>query len=69
MASSNVWHIHSDLDHIEDGIALTGNCLDRNIEKMFNILETLVHETNFDDVNKLRTLIAMVSISIFGVIY
>ncbi|KAH8556273.1 peptidase M16C associated-domain-containing protein [Umbelopsis sp. PMI_123] len=50
---------HSDLDHIEDGIALTGNCLDRNIDKMFDILETLVHETNFDDTQKLRTLIAM----------
>ncbi|KAI9286907.1 peptidase M16C associated-domain-containing protein [Umbelopsis sp. AD052] len=58
-ASTLVSTSHSDLDHIEDGIALTGNCLDRNIDKMYNILETLVHETNFDDAQKLRTLIAM----------
>ncbi|CAO3677852.1 unnamed protein product [Umbelopsis ramanniana] len=58
-ASTLVSTSHSDLDHIEDGIALTGNCLDRNIDKMYDILETLVHETNFEDVQKLRTLIAM----------
>lgn len=59
-ASTLVSTSHSDLEHIEEGIALTGNCLDRNLDKMYDILSTLVHETNFDDVNKLRTLIAMV---------
>ncbi|GAA5796196.1 hypothetical protein HPULCUR_001565 [Helicostylum pulchrum] len=48
---------HSDIDHIEEGIALVGNCLDRNIDKMYTILAKLIHETNFDDVEKLKTLI------------
>lgn len=52
---------HSDIDHIEEGIALVGNCLDRNIDKMYTILSKLIHETNFDDVEKLKTLINGVS--------
>lgn len=50
-----------DIGHVEEGIALTGNCLDRNIDKMYDIMAKLVHETNFDDVEKLKTLIIGVS--------
>lgn len=50
-----------DISHVEEGIALTGNCLDRNIDKMYDIMAKLVHETNFDDVEKLKTLIIGVS--------
>lgn len=46
-----------DLDVIDEGIALVGNCLDRNIDKMYDIFSKIVHETNFDDVEKLKTLI------------
>ncbi|KAI8991000.1 peptidase M16C associated-domain-containing protein [Mycotypha africana] len=56
-ASTTLTTNHSDIDHIEEGIALTGNCLDRNIERMYDILAKLVHETNFDDLEKLKTLI------------
>ncbi|KAI7908289.1 peptidase M16C associated-domain-containing protein [Cokeromyces recurvatus] len=56
-ASTTLTTNHSDIDHIEEGIALVGNCLDRNIDKMYSILAKLIHETNFDDVEKLKTLI------------
>ncbi|CAO0798731.1 unnamed protein product [Mucor circinelloides] len=56
-ASTTLTTNHSDIDHIEEGIALVGNCLDRNIDKMYTILAKLIHETNFDDVEKLKTLI------------
>lgn len=60
-ASTTLSTNHSDIDHIEEGIALVGNCLDRNIDKMYSILAKLIHETNFDDVEKLKTLINGVS--------
>jgi Zn-dependent M16 (insulinase) family peptidase len=46
---------------MEEGIALMGNCLDRNIDKMYDILTKLILETNFDDAEKLKTLIIGVS--------
>jgi Zn-dependent M16 (insulinase) family peptidase len=60
-ASTTLTTNHSDIDHIEEGIALVGNCLDRNIDKMYTILAKLIHETNFDDTEKLKTLINGVS--------
>ncbi|KAI8373250.1 peptidase M16C associated-domain-containing protein [Blakeslea trispora] len=56
-ASSTLTINHSDIDHIEEGIALSGNCLDRNIDRMYDILSKLIHETNFDELDKLKTLI------------
>ncbi|KAI9491991.1 peptidase M16C associated-domain-containing protein [Zychaea mexicana] len=56
-ASTVVSTNHSDIDHIEEGIALIGNCLDRNVDKMYDILSKLILETNFDDTEKLKTLI------------
>ncbi|KAI9305038.1 peptidase M16C associated-domain-containing protein [Cunninghamella echinulata] len=56
-ASTTVTTNHSDIDVMEEGIALTGNCLDRNIDRMYDILSKLVLETNFDNLEKLRTLI------------
>ncbi|RUS30251.1 LOW QUALITY PROTEIN: Metalloenzyme, LuxS/M16 peptidase-like protein [Jimgerdemannia flammicorona] len=49
--------VPADLDQIEEGIALSGNCLDRNIDKMYELLSTLIRETNFDNVDRLKTLI------------
>ncbi|OZJ06238.1 hypothetical protein BZG36_00782 [Bifiguratus adelaidae] len=48
---------HSDIDQIEEGISLSGNCLDRNIPKMYSLLSEIIHETDFDNVSKLKTLI------------
>ncbi|SAM08473.1 hypothetical protein [Absidia glauca] len=56
-ASMTVSTNHSDIDVMEEGIALMGNCLDRNIDKMYDILTKLILETNFDDAEKLKTLI------------
>ncbi|KAG0183072.1 Mitochondrial presequence protease [Apophysomyces sp. BC1021] len=56
-ASTTVSTNHSDINHVEEGIALIGNCLDRNVDKMYDILTKVVHETNFDDTEKLKTLI------------
>ncbi|KAI7860572.1 peptidase M16C associated-domain-containing protein [Circinella umbellata] len=56
-ASTTVSTSHSDIDHIEEGIALIGNCLDRNVDKMYDIFSKLILETNFDDTEKLKTLI------------
>ncbi|CAO3597204.1 unnamed protein product [Absidia cylindrospora] len=56
-ASTTVSPNHSDIDVMEEGIALMGNCLDRNIGKMYDIFTKLILETNFDDYEKLKTLI------------
>ncbi|CAO3625349.1 unnamed protein product [Cunninghamella echinulata] len=55
--SSNTSTNHSDLSGLEESIMITGNCLDNNIDKMYNLLAQLIQETNFDNVNKLKTLI------------
>ncbi|KAF9978441.1 Mitochondrial presequence protease [Actinomortierella ambigua] len=48
---------HSDMDRIEEGISFSSYCLDRNQDKMFDLIQMLLRETNFDNVEKLRTLI------------
>ncbi|KAI8978988.1 Metalloenzyme, LuxS/M16 peptidase-like protein [Pilobolus umbonatus] len=48
---------HSDIDRIDEGIALAGNSLDCNIDRMYGLLSKLIHETNFDNTEKLKTLI------------
>ncbi|KAI8391039.1 peptidase M16C associated-domain-containing protein [Radiomyces spectabilis] len=53
IASTN----HSDLDLAEHGIILGGNCLDRNVDRMYSIFTKLIRETNFEDTKKLKTLI------------
>ena len=48
---------HSDLDKFTEGIAFSGHCLDRNVPDMLEILRSLLLETSFSRVSKLRTLI------------
>ncbi|KAI8092588.1 peptidase M16C associated-domain-containing protein [Halteromyces radiatus] len=48
---------HSDINAMEEGIMFYGNCLDRNIEKMYDLTRRLIRETNFDNIPKLRSLI------------
>ncbi|KAI9309488.1 peptidase M16C associated-domain-containing protein, partial [Cunninghamella echinulata] len=55
--SSNSSTNHSDLDSLEESVMITGNCLDNNIGKMYNLMSQLIQETNFDNINKLKTLI------------
>ncbi|CAG8840253.1 632_t:CDS:2, partial [Racocetra persica] len=48
---------HSELDQYEEGIVISSHCLDRNIDKMYDIMQQLLRETNFDNIEKLRTII------------
>ncbi|KAF9395252.1 Mitochondrial presequence protease [Podila verticillata] len=48
---------HSSIDSTEEGVSFSSYCLDRNQEHMYDLLGSLVRETNFDNVDKLRTLI------------
>ncbi|KAF9903247.1 Mitochondrial presequence protease [Linnemannia zychae] len=48
---------HSTIDSTQEGISFSSYCLDRNQDRMYDLLGSLVRETNFDNVDKLRTLI------------
>lgn len=48
---------HSDLSKAEEGLSWSGYCLDRNVPKMYELLRTVLTETNFDQPTKLGTLI------------
>ncbi|CAG8784579.1 18331_t:CDS:2, partial [Acaulospora morrowiae] len=52
-----VYANHSDLSKHDDGIMIAGHCLDRNVDRMYDITKQLVLETNFDNVDKLKTII------------
>jgi Zn-dependent M16 (insulinase) family peptidase len=52
-----------DLNQHEDGLLITAHSLDRNINHMYDILKQLLCETNFDNIDKLRTIIYAVSIN------
>jgi len=51
-----------DLNRYEDGLIITAHSLDRNIDRMYDIMKQLIIETNFDNVDKLKTIIYAVSI-------
>ncbi|CAG8498251.1 11286_t:CDS:10, partial [Funneliformis mosseae] len=48
---------HSDLNIYEDGLVIASHSLDRNTDQMYDIMKQLICETNFDNVDKLRTII------------
>ncbi|CCG82467.1 Mitochondrial presequence protease [Taphrina deformans PYCC 5710] len=50
---------HSDMDKFEEGIAVTGHCLDQNLSSMFHLIRTIITETDFDNTDKLRQLLRM----------
>jgi Zn-dependent M16 (insulinase) family peptidase len=52
---------YSDSDSVQMGLVLTGQCLDRNIPKMYDLLSDLTLNVNFDNTAKLKTLINLVS--------
>ena len=65
MSSTNcIYNPHSAIDSTEEGVSFSSYCLDRNQEHMYDLLGSLVRETNFDNVDKLRTLIQGVSLRI-----
>ncbi|KAL7276847.1 Mitochondrial presequence protease [Rhizina undulata] len=48
---------HSNLEVTEEGLVFSGFCLDRNVPDMFELFRTILLETNFSQISKLRTLI------------
>lgn len=56
-ASTHISTSHSDLEVTEEGLVFSGYALDRNIPDMFELLRTLLLETNWSQVSKLRTLV------------
>ena len=56
-ASTHVTTNHSNLEITEEGLVFSGYCLDKNVPNMLELLRTILLETNFYAVSKLRTLI------------
>jgi Zn-dependent M16 (insulinase) family peptidase len=56
-ASTHVSTNHSNLEVTEEGLVFSGYCLDKNVPNMLELLRTVLLETNFYAVSKLRTLI------------
>ncbi|KAJ1934681.1 Mitochondrial presequence protease [Linderina macrospora] len=54
------------LGHIEAGISFGSHCLDQHIEPMYNLVLELVRETDFDNTERLRTLLTSMSSSMFN---
>ena len=56
-ASTHVSNNHSNLEVTEEGLVFSGFAMDKNIPDMFELLRTILLETNFTQVSKLRTLV------------
>ncbi|KAG0296012.1 Mitochondrial presequence protease, partial [Dissophora globulifera] len=48
---------HSSIDSAEEGFLFSSCCMDRSQDYMYYLFGSIIHETNFDDVSTLRTLI------------
>lgn len=56
-AGTHISTNHSDLNVTEEGLVFSGYALDRNIPAMFELLRTVLLETNWSQVSRLRTLV------------
>lgn len=57
--STYVGSKYNDLNVVEEGLIFSGRCLSHNIQFMYNLFQKLLMETNFDNVEKLRSLISI----------
>lgn len=48
---------HSDLDKVEQGLSWSGYCLDSNLPAMYELLRTVLLETDFDQPTKLNVMV------------
>ncbi|KAI5805365.1 peptidase M16C associated-domain-containing protein [Peziza echinospora] len=48
---------HSNLDKVEQGLAWSGYCLDGNLKEMYELLRTVLTETDFDQPTKLNVMV------------
>ncbi|KAI8869234.1 presequence protease-like protein [Ramicandelaber brevisporus] len=51
-------HHHSDINRREFGVSVGSHCLERNIDRMYGLMEELVSQTNYENVDRLRTLLS-----------
>lgn len=56
-AGTHISTNHSDLKVTEEGLVFSGFALDRNVPAMFELFRTILLETNWTQVSKLRTLV------------
>jgi len=47
----------NDLDEVYEGIYYESSCLENDIEKMYDLMQEVARETNFKNIDKLKTLI------------
>jgi Zn-dependent M16 (insulinase) family peptidase len=59
-ASTTIIPQYSSIEFLQQGIVFSGSALDRNLPKMYDLLALTINETNFDDVEKLKTLVLTV---------
>ncbi|KAG5440760.1 hypothetical protein PCK2_000196 [Pneumocystis canis] len=57
--STHISSKYDDLNNIEEGLVFSSRCLSHNIPYMYNLFRKLLLETNFDNVNKLKSLISV----------
>ncbi|KAI5784916.1 Metalloenzyme, LuxS/M16 peptidase-like protein [Pyronema domesticum] len=56
-AGTHISTNHSNLEITEEGLVFSGYCLDKNVPDMLELLRTVLLETNFYAISKLRTLV------------
>lgn len=56
-ASTHISTSHSSLEATEEGLVFSGFALNKNVPDMFELLRTILLETNWNQVSKLRTLV------------
>lgn len=54
----------TDLDGYQEGITLSGNCLDRNVDHMFGLLDKMMTDVDFSAVDRerVRTIVLNVGV-------
>ncbi|ORY02652.1 hypothetical protein K493DRAFT_405243 [Basidiobolus meristosporus CBS 931.73] len=57
---------HSDVDQFEEGVSFSSHALDANTPQMYDMILSLIKETNFENVDRLKTLILSNSSSLLN---
>ncbi|KAG4305233.1 hypothetical protein PORY_001403 [Pneumocystis oryctolagi] len=55
--STHISSSYNNLNKVEEGLVFSGRCLSHNIKYMYDLFRKLLLETNFDNVEKLRSLL------------
>ncbi|KAG5517848.1 hypothetical protein PMAC_000302 [Pneumocystis sp. 'macacae'] len=57
--STHITSRYDDLNTVEEGLTFSSRCLTHNIQHMYSLFQKLLLETNFDNVEKLKSLISV----------